>query len=92
MLLFSGPNEETYFVGQAKIDNTGNIATGYTTTTRWQQAGSKPLKKSKSVTIEPGASKRVNIKYGPVSQYQIDAYQATYSTGECKTKVSITDC
>lgn len=90
MLLFAGPNDETYFVGQARITNTGNVAADFTTTTRWQQAGSKPIKKSKTVSVDAGDTKRVNLKYGPVSDYEISAYQATYDTGsECKTSVKI---
>lgn len=69
-------NDEYWFVGNAKMKNTGNIGLVVRVRARWDQVASPNLKDEKTVRIPAGRSKSVKFRV-PITSAQVDEHQSS---------------
>lgn len=79
------------FVGDARVQNTGNIGIVSRVRAKWLLAGGDEVTAQKRVRVRPGKSKRVGL-LRVATQDQIDRHQSLgLTTQSCKVKATIVD-
>jgi hypothetical protein len=76
------------FIGQAKLENTGNIGIVLRVIAAWDLLGQPPFRIRKQARVPYGATKTVRFSK-VVSQDQIDLHQSADS--ECRVNATIVD-
>jgi hypothetical protein len=84
---FSEGTESGYkLVAGGDAKNTGNIGIVARLDAKWDQLGSEPVTASKTVRLQPGQTKDINVSV-LATQGQIDAHQS--ANGDCDTELTI---